>query len=105
MHALRRVHASVCSRRDDHVWVDYERRRSLRRGRKDSCYYKTSGGGVTASGGEPLMQADFVAELFKRCRHMGIHTALETSGHRDQIRARAGSVPRGRSGPVRSKGA
>ncbi len=48
---------------------------------KDSSYYKTSGGGVTASGGEPLMQADFVAELFKRCRHMGIHTALETSGY------------------------
>jgi len=48
---------------------------------KDSLYYKTSGGGVTASGGEPLMQADFVAELFQRCRHMGIHTAVETSGY------------------------
>ena len=33
---------------------------------KDACYYKTSGGGVTASGGrgEALMQAEFVAELF-----------------------------------------
>jgi len=48
---------------------------------KDSSYYKTSGGGVTASGGEPLMQADFVAELFRQCRRMGIHTALETSGY------------------------
>lgn len=37
-------------------------------------------GGVTLSGGEPLMQADFSAELFRRCRDEGIHTALDTSG-------------------------
>lgn len=37
-------------------------------------------GGVTVSGGEPLMQADFVAEFFRLCREEGIHTALDTSG-------------------------
>lgn len=37
-------------------------------------------GGVTVSGGEPLMQADFVAEFFHLCREEGIHTALDTSG-------------------------
>ena len=37
-------------------------------------------GGVTVSGGEPLMQADFVAEFFSLCREEGIHTALDTSG-------------------------
>ena len=37
-------------------------------------------GGVTVSGGEPLMQADFVAEFFRQCREEGIHTALDTSG-------------------------
>ncbi len=37
-------------------------------------------GGVTLSGGEPLMQAEFAAELFSRCRAEGIHTALDTSG-------------------------
>lgn len=37
-------------------------------------------GGVTVSGGEPLMQADFVLEFFKLCRKAGIHTALDTSG-------------------------
>lgn len=39
------------------------------------------GGGVTASGGEPLGQADFVHSLFAGCREMGIHTALDTSGY------------------------
>ena len=37
-------------------------------------------GGVTVSGGEPLMQADFVAELFRLCREDGISCALDTSG-------------------------
>ncbi len=37
-------------------------------------------GGVTVSGGEPLMQADFVRELFLRCYAEGINTALDTSG-------------------------
>lgn len=42
-------------------------------------YYK-NGGGVTVSGGEPLMQAEFVAELFKLLKENGINTALDTSG-------------------------
>lgn len=37
-------------------------------------------GGVTVSGGEPLLQADFVRELFCLCRAQGIHTCLDTSG-------------------------
>lgn len=37
-------------------------------------------GGVTCSGGEPLMQAEFVSEFFKLCQKQGIHTALDTSG-------------------------
>ena len=37
-------------------------------------------GGVTVSGGEPLMQARFVAELFRKLKVLGIHTALDTSG-------------------------
>ena len=47
---------------------------------KDKDYYKISGGGVTASGGEPLSQAEFVAALFKKCRENDIHTCLETCG-------------------------
>lgn len=37
-------------------------------------------GGVTVSGGEPLLQSGFVRALFARCREAGIHTALDTSG-------------------------
>lgn len=37
-------------------------------------------GGVTATGGEPLMQAAFVAEYFRLCHEAGLHTALDTSG-------------------------
>ena len=42
--------------------------------------YFGKGGGLTVSGGEPLMQADFVAELFSICKSEGIHCALDTSG-------------------------
>jgi len=47
---------------------------------KDRSYYETSGGGVTASGGEPLMQAGFVAEFLARLKGQGISTALDTCG-------------------------
>lgn len=43
-------------------------------------YYEASRGGITVSGGEPLLQADFVAELFAVCRQQGIHTTLDTAG-------------------------
>lgn len=41
---------------------------------------KLLNGGVTVSGGEPLLQAKFVIELFKKLKDIGIHTALDTSG-------------------------
>lgn len=42
-------------------------------------YFGTHGG-ITVSGGEPLLQAEFVKELFSLCRDSGIHTCLDTSG-------------------------
>lgn len=42
-------------------------------------YFK-NGGGITVSGGEPLLQADFVRSLFALCHEQGIHTCLDTSG-------------------------
>ena len=44
----------------------------------DRAYYGVEGG-VTFSGGEPLMQKDFLLRMLRRCKESGIHTALETS--------------------------
>ncbi|WP_299788563.1 pyruvate formate lyase 1-activating protein [uncultured Shewanella sp.] len=43
-------------------------------------FLEASGGGVTASGGEAILQPEFVAALFKACRKEGIHTCLDTNG-------------------------
>lgn len=48
---------------------------------KDKLFYDTSGGGVTFSGGECMLQADFLKEILKACKKYGIHTAVDTAGH------------------------
>jgi pyruvate formate lyase activating enzyme len=48
---------------------------------KDKPFYETSGGGMTLSGGEPLMQIDFSEELLRQAKAAGLHCALETSGY------------------------
>lgn len=47
---------------------------------RDKTFYKNSGGGMTVSGGEPLMQGDFLVALLKSAKEEGIHTCIETSG-------------------------
>ncbi|KEI09804.1 radical SAM protein [Clostridium sp. K25] len=47
--------------------------------KKDSIYYRKSGGGVTLSGGEALLQPEFTIELLKQCKSLGWHTAIETA--------------------------
>jgi len=48
---------------------------------KDKAFYETSGGGVTFSGGECMLQIDFLLEILKKCKENGIHTAVDTAGH------------------------
>ncbi len=48
---------------------------------KDKAFYDNSGGGITISGGEPLLQAEFVKELLHLCHQEGLRTALDTSGY------------------------
>ena len=48
---------------------------------KDRAYFEKSGGGVTASGGEPLLQAKFVRALFEKLHNVGVHTALDTAAN------------------------
>ncbi|MFE0546425.1 pyruvate formate-lyase-activating protein [Streptomyces sp. NPDC058891] len=54
---------------------------------KYRAFLTTAGGGVTVTGGEPLLQPAFTGELLRRCKEAGLHTALDTSGF---LGARAG---------------
>ena len=47
---------------------------------KDRVFFDESNGGVTFSGGEPFMQAEFLFEITKECRNGGIHTSIDTTG-------------------------
>ena len=48
---------------------------------KDKSYYENSGGGVTFSGGECMLQIDFLLEIMIKCKENGIHTAVDTAGY------------------------
>lgn len=48
---------------------------------RDQLFYKNSGGGITVSGGEPLLQSGFVAALLKTSKAHGLHTAVDTTGY------------------------
>ena len=48
---------------------------------KDSVFYRTSGGGLTVSGGEPTLQIDFLEAILQQARGAGLHCAVETCAH------------------------
>ena len=50
---------------------------------RDKVFYESSGGGITLSGGEPLMQPDFAEAILAAAKKEGIHTAIETCGYAD----------------------
>ena len=56
---------------------------------KDRAFYEKSGGGVTVSGGEPLVQKEFTRSILKACREAGIHTCLESTFCTDRETAEA----------------
>jgi pyruvate formate lyase activating enzyme len=49
--------------------------------RKDLIFYEESGGGVTFSGGEPLLQLEFLKDLLRSCKVENLHTAVDTCGY------------------------
>jgi len=51
---------------------------------RDRRFYEESGGGVTFSGGEPFLQAEFLLECLQACRKRSIHTVVDTSGHTER---------------------
>ena len=48
---------------------------------KDKAFYELSGGGATFSGGECMLQIDFLCEILEKCKENGIHTAVDTAGN------------------------
>lgn len=48
---------------------------------RDKAYYNKSGGGLTLSGGEPLLQSDFALEILQHAKKENIHTCIETAGY------------------------
>ena len=48
---------------------------------KDKGFYENSDGGVTFSGGECMLQIEFLLDILKKCKENGIHTAVDTAGH------------------------
>ena len=50
---------------------------------KDTAFYDQSGGGITFSGGEPLMQPDFLLDLLEACSHLDLHRTVDTTGYAD----------------------
>lgn len=48
---------------------------------RDELFYRKSGGGITISGGEPLLQWQFVCRLLEACQQRHLHTALDTCGY------------------------
>ena len=65
---------SVCAERD------WEAEEVMQEVLKDKSYYQESGGGMTLSGGEPMMQPEFVKELTCSAKRNGIHVVVETNG-------------------------
>jgi len=60
--------------------MEMESEELLKKALRFKHYFDRSGGGVTCSGGEPLMQPDFLIDFLKKCKRAGIHTALDTAG-------------------------
>lgn len=88
---VRRCPAQALTREGEWKSVD----EALRVCMQDQPFYEESGGGVTLSGGEPLMHPDFCTALLVALREKGVHTALETTGYApadvfDRVSALAG---------------
>lgn len=65
------------------VGKEFSPKELLKEIKKDEIFYEESDGGVTFSGGEPLLQIDFLEEMLRLCKEQGIHTTVDTSGYSD----------------------
>lgn len=61
--------------------MEYDVESLLKTVKADKLFYDNSGGGVTCSGGEPMLQIDFLELFLQECKKAGIHTAIDTAGN------------------------
>ncbi len=69
--------------------TEYTAEQIIERASRFRPYFEAGGGGITASGGEPLMQAEFLCELFSLAHKNGINTCLDTAGVKVDGKVRA----------------
>lgn len=77
------LRCKYCQNRDTwdcSIGTEYSVQQLLEKVLRYQNYFVSSGGGVTVSGGEPLLQQDFLIEFFKCLKQHGISTAIDTSG-------------------------
>ncbi|MBP5544979.1 MAG: glycyl-radical enzyme activating protein [Kiritimatiellae bacterium] len=87
-HSIDRARCRVCGACAEACWLgaleicgrDYDPEELLRLLIRDKAFYDATGGGVTVSGGEPLLYADAVGNLFALLKQHGVRTALDTCG-------------------------
>jgi pyruvate formate lyase activating enzyme len=68
-------------RKEETIGIEYTVEELLNEVEKDRVFFEESGGGVTFSGGEPLLQIDFLVKILVESKIKGIHTTLDTCGY------------------------
>lgn len=80
-HCIERKIADERFKVDQQIGYWYEIDELMNSIKKDSFFFDQSGGGVTFSGGEPMLQADFIKAVAQNCKELGIHTLVDTCGY------------------------
>lgn len=91
VHRIDRGRCAACFECADHCYAEalvsvgqeVDAEYLLRAIMTDQAYYRRSGGGVTFSGGECMLQIDLLREILSACKRESIHTAVDTAGHVD----------------------
>lgn len=71
----------LCAETEELFGKEYSPTELMQEIKKDQLFYDESGGGVTFSGGEPLLQVKFLQEVMYLCKLSGVNTAIDTSGY------------------------
>ena len=72
---------SACGSVQDPLLTEWTVEKLFGEIQKDKIFFEESGGGVTLSGGEPMLQYEFLQSFLEECRNQDIHTVVDTSGY------------------------